>query len=120
MRSVDNDLSKRLLSYAAKAIKLMMKLDRNSTTRYIANQFIRSATSLGANYEEACGAESRADFLHKIQLVLKELKESIYWLKLIIRTELLENAELVKLFDEACELSKIFAKSVLTAKSNIK
>jgi len=77
---------------------------------------MRAATSSGANYEEACGAESRADFIHKMQLVLKELRESLYWLKLVERTDLISGKDLQALVDEANELTKIVAKSVITAK----
>ncbi|MBU3902169.1 MAG: four helix bundle protein, partial [Candidatus Thermoplasmatota archaeon] len=76
----------------------------------------RAATSSGANYEEACGAESKADFIHKMQLVLKELRESLYWLKLVENTGLISGKELQALKDEANELTKIVAKSVITAK----
>lgn len=78
---------------------------------------MRSATSSGANYEEACGAESKADFIHKMQLVLKELRESLYWLKLIERSKLIPSDDLHPLLGEADELSKIVAKSVITAKN---
>ena len=77
-----SDLSERLLEFAASSIKLTVRLKRTAVGRYIANQLMRAASSSGANYEEACGAESKADFIHKMQLVLKELRESLYWLKL--------------------------------------
>jgi len=76
----------------------------------------RSATSAGANYEEACGAESRADFVHKLQIVLKELKETRYWLLLIKKSELVKTSNLDQLTQEAGELAKIIAKSVVTVK----
>ncbi|MDI6811595.1 MAG: four helix bundle protein [archaeon] len=110
------DLSERLLDFAANSIKLTVKLKRTAVGRYIANQLMRAASSSGANYEEACGAESKADFIHKMQLVLKELRESLYWLKLIERTDLSSGKELQALVDEANELTKIVAKSVITAK----
>ena len=78
------DLSERLLDFAVSSIKLSVKLDRSSVGRHVANQFMRAATSAGANYEEACGAESKADFIHKVQLVLKESRESLYWLQVKI------------------------------------
>jgi len=109
------DLSERLLDFAANSIKLTVKLKRSAVGRYIANQLMRAASSSGANYEEACGAESKADFIHKMQLVLKELRESLYWLKLVERTDLIWQ-ELQALVDEANELTKIVAKSVITAK----
>jgi four helix bundle protein len=80
-------------------------------------QLGRSATSAGANYEEACGAESRADFIHKMQLVLKESRESIYWLRLIKKADLISSSNLEKQIQEANELANIIAKSIVTAKS---
>jgi four helix bundle protein len=77
---------------------------------------MRSATSCGANYEEARAAESRADFVHKMQVVLKELRESIYWLKLIKKSGPDLNGHLLPVLTEANELAAIFAKSVMTAK----
>jgi four helix bundle protein len=73
-------------------------------------------------YEEAQAGESRADFIHKMQTVLKELKESHFWIKLIIASELLttEDEVLRFLFNEQKELASIIAKSVVTAKSKIK
>ena len=111
-----SDLSERLLEFAASSIKLTVRLKRTAVGRYIANQLMRAASSSGANYEEACGAESKADFIHKMQLVLKELRESLYWLKLVERTDLISGRELQPLLAEANELIKIVAKSVITAK----
>ena len=119
MQSKKN-LSDRFLNFAASGIKLTVKLERTSVGRYIANQLMRAAASAGANYEEACGAESRADFIHKMQLVLKELRESLYWLKLVKRAELIASKDLQPLLSEADELIKIVAKSVITAKGNKK
>ena len=81
---------------------------------------MRSATSAGANYEEACGAESRQDFIHKMQVVLKELRESLYWLRLIKKSEINKtkmDIGISRLLIEARELANIIAKSVVTAKN---
>jgi four helix bundle protein len=79
---------------------------------------MRSGTSPGSNYEEARGAESRADFIHKMGIVLKELKESRFWLKLIHRTKLIKAEYVESLTQECQELCAIVAKSILTAKKN--
>jgi len=84
--------------------------------RHIGNQLLRSGTSAGANYEEACGAESKADFVHKMQMTLKELRESLYWLKLIERAGLVPAKSIEGLLCEAVELVNIIGKSVVTAK----
>jgi four helix bundle protein len=81
---------------------------------------MRSSTSAGANYEEACGAESRADFIHKMQVVLKEMRETLYWLKLIEKSGLVSVESLMYLLSECEELVRMTAKSVITAKSGIK
>lgn len=98
-------------------IKLITKLNKTGVGRHIGDQLMRSATSSGANYEEACSAESRADFVHKMQIVLKELRKSLYWLKLLERSKLIPSEDLQPLLSEANELVKIVAKSVITAKS---
>ena len=118
MQSAKNDLSGRLLDFAAEIIELVVRLNRTAVGRHIGGQLIRSGTSAGANYEEACGAESRADFIHKLQLVLKELRESVYWLRLIERAGLIPGIDpkLLALLQEVRELTNIVAKSVVTAK----
>ena len=88
MERKGEDLSERLLDFAEKIIKLLNHLPNTVVGRYIKGQLIKSGTSPGANYEEACGAESRADFVHRLGIVLKELKESRFWLKLIKRAKL--------------------------------
>jgi four helix bundle protein len=79
---------------------------------------MRSATSAGANYQEARGAESRADFVHKLQVVLKELRETQYWLFLVERASLAPSGALKPLLVEVDELVRMVVKSILTAKSN--
>jgi len=80
----------------------------------------RSGSSAGANYEESVGAESRADFIHKTQIVLKEVRESNYWLRLINTSNLVskDDSDLKFLLPENFELIKIFSSSLVTAKQN--
>ena len=85
---------------------------------HIAGQLVRCGTSPAPNYAEARAAESPADFVHKLAVVLKELRESSIWLRIIIRAELLPQHRLAELLDEDEQLSKITAKSILTAKAN--
>ncbi len=110
------NLSERLLDFAASSIELSVRLNKTVIGRHIANQLMRASSSSGANYEEACGAESKADFIHKMQIVLKELRESLYWLKLAQRTKLVSSNDSHLLLDESDELVKIVAKSIITAK----
>ena len=114
------DLSERLLEFSANAVKLTAKLNRSAMGRHIALQLMRASTSCGANYEEACAAESRADFIHKMQIVLKELRESRYWLRLLERVGVSLELGLPRLLKESDELIRIFAKSVITAKGRIR
>lgn len=72
------ELTGRLVDFAAEAIRFAPRLQRTAAGRYVSNQFLRAAASSGANYQEARGAESSADFLHKMQIVLKELRETEY------------------------------------------
>lgn len=117
-KAQSNNLSDRLMNFAVSIIKMVEKIRRNFAGREIAGQLIRASTSAGANYEEACSAESRLDFIHKLQIVLKELKETIYWLRLISRLEIISPEEIEIPLKEGIELANIIAKSILTAKKN--
>lgn len=110
----------RLLEFAARIIKLDSKLCFTYTGKHIYGQLFRSGSSAGANYEESIGAESKADFIHKSQVVLKELREAYYWLRLILKSQLLskDDDDLKFLLPENLELIKIISKSLVTAKQN--
>jgi four helix bundle protein len=111
------DLDSRLLHFAADVIALAPRLQRSPTGRYLVGQMIRAGTSAGANFQEARGAESRADFIHKMQVVLKELRETEYWLRLLRETKLVPSSLLEAPLAEVDELVRIVVKSVVTAKS---
>jgi four helix bundle protein len=114
----DEELNLRLLDFAAAVIAFVGELPKNPVGNHIANQLLRAATSPGANYEEACGAESRRDFCHKLGIVLKELKETRYWLRLSERIpETRSSPKLKELLNEAEELIAIFGKSISTARA---
>ena len=114
---VRKELPERFLDFAANIIKLAVGLSKTNVGRHIGGQLERAATSAGANYEEACSAESRADFIHKLQISLKELRESLYWLRLIEKSNLAPASSLELPKNEANELAKIVAKSIVTAKT---
>ena len=101
-------------------IELGKNLNKTFEGQHIYQQLFRSGTSSGVNYEESHSAESKRDFLHKRQISLKELRESLYWFKLIDRSELLNgsNETLRFLIQENEELIRILAKSVSTTKNN--
>ena len=113
-----SDIALRLEIFAVRCLVVVNDLPKTTTGKHIANQLLRSATSPGANYEEARGAESKADFVHKLGIVRKELLESHYWLRLIARAGLVPVPRLASLLKEADELGKIITSSVLTAKSS--
>ncbi len=115
-----NALSERLLDYGVEIVKFAGGLGRTMAGKHIANQLLRSGTSAGANYEEARGAQSRADFVHKMQVVLKEIRESHYWLKLVQRSAILDGRHLDHVLSETEHLSKMIARSVITAKRRAK
>ncbi len=110
------ELSDRLLDFAARIGKLADALPDTRMGRHIAGQIIRSGTSAAQNYEEGCAAESRREFAHKLQICLKELRETRLWLRLILRASLLSEKRLTKLLEEADSLCKIIGKTVVTAK----
>ncbi len=113
-----SDISVRLVMFAVRIISLVRLLPKDSIGKHIFNQLLRSGTSPGANYEEARGAESTADFVHKLKIVLKELRESIYWLNVIDQAKLIQLNKLQDIFNEAKELSNIIGRSIITAQKN--
>lgn len=117
MSKQGSNLNERFLKFGVLVIKLTREINKQYVYRSIADQLLRSATSCGANYEEACAAESKKDFIHKMQIVLKELRETNYWFRLVEHAEILSGKFLEMLSREVEELMKITAKSVLTAKS---
>jgi four helix bundle protein len=82
----------------------------------VAGQLLRSATSVGANYEEAQGPEAKEDFAHQLQVALKELRESNYWLRLISKSQMLPRDRLAQILDDSNQLRAMLSKAVATAK----
>lgn len=115
------DLQERLIDFAVKVIKVTEVLPNNRTGNHIRGQLLRCGTSAAANYGEAQSAESRSDFIHKIKIVLKELRETKVWMILIQRAGLIKTEERIKpMILENDELISIFVKSEQTAKRNRK
>ena len=109
------DLEERLLEYAARVIRLVERLPDSRAGNHVAGQLLRSGTSPLPNHGEAQAAESRKDFVHKLKICHKELRESRRWLRLIQRIPLLKVALVEPLVDETEELIRIFAASLRTA-----
>ena len=110
-------IEERLIDFAVRIVKLSASLPKTPAGRHIAGQILRSGTSPAPNYGEARGAESQADFIHKLRIVLKELNETSIWLRVIQRSELVRSQLLTDIIQETAELCRIFVTSIKTAKS---
>ena len=117
---IHRELSERLLDYGVRIIKVVEALPGTLVGRRIGDQLLRCGTSVGANYEEARAAESTADFVHKLQLALKELRESNYWLLILSKATILPSVQLEELTNESHQLRAILSKAVATAKGRAK
>ena len=117
---MDQDLGERLLDFAVRIVRLVDQLPANLVARRIGDQLLRCGTSVGANYEEAQAAESKVDFIHKLQVALKEARETRYWLLLLARSGVVLAKRLTPLLDEGEQLRAILSKSVATAKGKAK
>ncbi len=113
-----DQLAERLLDFAARIGKVVDALPETRLGKHIAGQLVRCGTSPAPNYEEGCAAESRKDFIHKLRICLKELRESRCWLRLIVKAELLPEMKLKELLDEANQLCNIVGQSIVTARKN--
>src|SRR6266404_5710657 len=107
-QSKADELEERLIDFV-RIIKLTSRLPKTPAGKHIAGQILRSGTSPAPNYGEARGAESSADFVHKLGVVLKELNETSIWLRVIERSEILKAELLTDIIQENTELCKIFA-----------
>jgi four helix bundle protein len=110
------DLENRLIAFAVEIIVLSESLPSSKAGTHLSNQLVRSGTSPALDYGEAQSAESRNDFMHRMKIVLKELRETSISLRIIQRTSLIESAfRLSSVLKECGELIAIFAKSIQTA-----
>ncbi len=115
------DLKERLLEYSVRIVKLVEKLPNTRTGNHVAGQLLKSGTSPYPNHGEAQAAESKKDFIHKMRICLKELRESQRWLKLIHSVPLVKPSDrLDDLLGETEELIKIFVSSIRTAEKKKK
>jgi four helix bundle protein len=114
-----DDISNRLLDFGVRIIRLVGAMPKTVVGRHVGGQLLRCGTSAGSNYEEARGAESRADFIHKLAVSWKETRESWFWLRLIHRAELLKPTRVEELLQEANQLTAILGRSLATARSKV-
>jgi four helix bundle protein len=111
-----DELEERLIDFAVRVVNLSSNLPRTPAGKHIAGQIMRSGTSPAPNYGEARGAESHADFVHKLRIVLKELNETSIWLRVIERSQMLRRELIVDIVGENKELCRIFTASLRTAR----
>jgi four helix bundle protein len=119
MTKPEYNLEDRLLEFAVRIIRVSESMKRTRAGTYVADQILRAGTSPYGHHGEAEGAESRDDFIHKLKVCYKELREARRWLRLVQRTPLVDKPQLLEgLTGEAEELIKIFAASLRTAEKN--
>jgi len=112
-----DEIEERLVDFAVRIIKLSSRLPKTPAGRHIAAQILKAGTSPAPNYGEARSAESRADFVHKLGIVLKELNETLVWIKMILRSDLLRAELLTEILEENSQLSRIIGSSIKTARA---
>lgn len=115
----ENDLKNRTKSFALRIMKLVDALPKNTAGFALANQLIRSATSVGSNYRAAARSRSKTEFIARLVVVEEEADESAYWLELIIEGKLIKKSLVEPLLTEANELTAIFVASIKSAKSQL-
>lgn len=113
-----NEIEERLIDFAVRVITVADALPKSAAGKHIAGQLLRAGTSPAPNYAEARGAESNADFVHKLRIALKELNESCVWLRMVCRAELMKSERLDDLIDENQQLCRILNASIKTAATN--
>ena len=112
-----DELENRLISFAARIVTLSSKLPKSLQGRHISAQILRSGTSTAGNYAEARAAESRADFIHKLRIVFKELNETAVWLRILTESSIVSPEKTGLIVAENRELCRIIAASIKTARS---
>ena len=118
MSDKPQEISERAFEFAVRVVRLCQVLDEKpGVSRTLANQLLRSGTSLGANLAESKGGQSRADFLSKVSISLKEARETHYWLRLLNAADILSERQLAPLLDEANQLVAILTTIVKNTKA---
>ena len=114
-----NEMKERTKQFALRILKMVDHLPHTIAGVAIAKQVVRSGTSPGANYRATCVAKSQKDFINKLKMVEEELDETIYWIEIIMESQLIAKDKLLPLYDEAKELCKITVSSINTAKNSL-
>jgi len=118
MSELPQEIGQRAFAFAVRVVKLCRALEKTpGVSRTLANQLLRSGTSVGANLEESKGGQSRADFLAKVYIALKEARETHYWLRLLVASEVVAESQLEPLLDECNQLIAILTTIAKTTKA---
>jgi four helix bundle protein len=113
------DIRERAFAFAVRVIRSCQHLDESpGVSRTISKQLLRAGTSIGANLEEARAGQSRADFISKNAIALKEARETLYWLRLLTAANLVNESRVAEIRAEAEELTRILAAIIVSAKSS--
>ena len=116
----ENLLIDKSIVFAARIVKLYQYLIKNKKETIISKQIVRSGTSIGANINEANYGQSKADFISKMHIALKETAETEYWIKLLFMSEYIDDTIRNSLLDDCLEIKRILIASINTAKENNK
>ena len=116
--TLDNPIEKRAYQFALRIVNAYKYLTRQQSEFVLSKQMLRSGTSIGAMMREAKFAQSRADFVNKASIALKEANETLYWIELLHDSEYIDDLSFNSLHQEADELTAILASTVKTTKEN--
>ena len=111
-------INDRLLNFAVRAIRLSQYLRDKRKEYSLANQVLRSGTSIGANFEEACGSITKADYIAKMSISLKEARETLYWIKLFRKVELIDEKIYQSIHNDCNTIINILGKTIRTTQRN--
>ena len=118
--SFSDEFRIRTKKFALRSIKLYQSLTKSGEAEILGKQFMRSSTSVAANYRAACRARSKKEFISKLGIVVEEADESVFWLEMLIEAEIISEAKAGELLKEAIEIMKIASSARKTAKENNK
>ena len=119
MGGAPQEIGERAFAFAVRVVKLCRVLNETrGISRTLSTQLLRAGTSIGANLAESKGGQSRADFLSKVSIALKESRETHYWLRLLVATEIIAEQQLTSLLDESSQITAILTSIVKNLKAN--
>ncbi len=116
----DNKILVDSKAFALRIIRFYKYLNEEKGVKILSKQILRSGTSIGANIRESVNAQSKMDFINKLNIALKESDETEYWLELLYESEIIDNKQFESLYDDCCKLTATLTKIIKSTKSNIK